>query len=65
MPFILVFALLVAVASGRALAQDGDEGGAVTLVSEQILLIATVVGAVATLPALIEFLIDRRKRRER
>jgi hypothetical protein len=52
-------------AVGQALAQDGGEGGAVTLVSEQILLIATVVGAVATLPALIEFLIDRRKRRER
>jgi len=47
------------------MAQDSNEGGAVTLVSEQIILIATVVGAVATLPTLIEFLIDRRKRRER
>jgi len=62
---LLVFAALAAFAASRALAQDGDEGGAVTLVSEQILLIATVVGAVATLPTLIEFLIDRRKRRER
>jgi hypothetical protein len=38
---------------------------ALTLLTEQVLLIATVVGAVATLPALIEFLIDRRKRKER
>lgn len=43
---------------------DGD-GGTVTLIAEQIILLATVVGAVAALPALIEFLIDRRKRRER
>lgn len=50
---------------GKAMAQDSDQSGAVALVSEQIILIATVVGAVATLPALIEFLIDRRKRRER
>jgi NAD(P)-dependent dehydrogenase (short-subunit alcohol dehydrogenase family) len=50
---------------GQALAQDNGEGGAVSLVSDQIILIATVVGAVATLPTLIEFLIDRRKRKER
>jgi hypothetical protein len=52
-------------AFGRTWAQDGDESGAVTLLSEQIILIATVLGAVATLPALIEFWLDRRKRRER
>src|SRR5215467_10018715 len=43
-----------------------DAGSDTTsLISDQIILIATVVGAVATLPTLIEFLIDRRKRRER
>jgi hypothetical protein len=42
-----------------------DDGDTTSLISDQILLIATVVGAVATLPTLIEFLIDRRKRRER
>jgi hypothetical protein len=62
---LLAFSALAAFAASQALAQDGDEGGAATLVSEQIILIATVVGAVATLPTLIEFLIDRRKRRER
>ena len=62
---LLLVLVALAFAASRALAQDGDEGGAVTLVSEQILLIATVIGAVATLPTLIEFLIDRRKRRER
>jgi hypothetical protein len=61
----LFLALVALAAVGAAAAQDSGESGAVTLVSEQILLIATVVGAVATLPALIEFLIDRRKRRER
>lgn len=61
----LALVVLGAVVVGQAWGQDSSEGGAVTLVSEQILLIATVVGAVATLPALIEFLIDRRKRRER
>ncbi|HTO84709.1 MAG TPA: hypothetical protein VMQ73_20980 [Methylomirabilota bacterium] len=42
-----------------------DDGDTTSLISDQILLIATVVGAVATLPTLIEFLIDRRKRKER
>src|SRR5512145_2656900 len=35
------------------------------LLTEQLILLATIVGAVATMPALIEFLIERRKRRER
>jgi hypothetical protein len=48
-----------------AFAQEAEDGEAVSFVTEQIILIATVVGAVATLPALIEFLIDRRKRKER
>src|SRR5215475_12498445 len=42
-----------------------DDGDTTSLISDQILLIATVIGAVATLPTLIEFLIDRRKRKER
>lgn len=41
------------------------ESTALTLLTEQIILIATVIGMVAALPALIEFWIDRRKRRER
>jgi hypothetical protein len=49
----------------EAAAQDSGEDGTLTLLTEQLILIATVVGAAATLPALIEFLIDRRKRRER
>jgi hypothetical protein len=61
----LALTALTAITVGQALAQDNAEGGAVTLVSDQIILIATVVGAVATLPTLIEFLIDRRKRKER
>ncbi len=65
MRLLLILAALTSFAVGPASAQDSGEGGAVTLVSEQIFLIATVVGAVATLPALIEFLIDRRKRKER
>ena len=64
MQLLLVFVGLMAVAGGAS-AHGGDEVGTVTLVSNQILLIATIVGAVATLPTLIEFLIDRRKRRER
>jgi hypothetical protein len=35
------------------------------LVSDEIVAVAAVIGAVATLPMLIEFLIDRAKRRER
>lgn len=41
------------------------ESTALTLLTEQIILIATVIGMVAALPALVEFWIDRRKRRER
>src|SRR5215475_11461418 len=43
----------------------GADSDTTALISDQIILIATVVGAVATLPTLIEFLIDRRKRKER
>jgi len=43
---------------------DADSDTA-SLISDQIILIATVLGTVAALPTLIEFLIDRRKRRER
>jgi len=37
----------------------------VTRISDQIILIATIVATVASLPTLIEYLIDRRKRKER
>lgn len=35
------------------------------LLTEQLILVATIVGAIAALPPLIEFLVERRKRRER
>lgn len=41
------------------------EATPVELVSNQLLLLATVVGAIAALPALIEFVLDAKKRRER
>src|SRR5262245_7706577 len=56
---------LLLLATGAAAGEAGVDEGPVELISEQVLLIATVVGAVATLPTLIEFLIDRRKRKER
>lgn len=37
----------------------------VELVTNQLLLLATIVGAIAALPALIEFVVARRKRQER
>jgi hypothetical protein len=56
---------LLLLATGAAAAEAGGDEDPVELVSEQVILIATVIGAVATLPTLIEFLIDRRKRKER
>lgn len=46
-------------------AEEPGDNRFLTLVNEQVLLIATVVGAIAALPVLIEFLVERRKRRER
>jgi hypothetical protein len=63
--FLIVTAVLACVAIRHAAAQDAEDAEAVSFVAEQIILIATVIGAVATLPTLIEFLIDRRKRKER
>lgn len=37
----------------------------VELLTNQLLLLATIVGAIAALPALIQFILDRAKRRER
>jgi len=62
---IAVVAVLALAALRRAAAQDAGDGETLSLVTEQVILIATVVGAVATLPALFEFLIERRKRKER
>jgi hypothetical protein len=42
-----------------------DESSLVKLATEQVLVIATVVAAAAALPALIEFVVEWRKRRER
>jgi hypothetical protein len=60
-----VLTVSACVAIRHAVAQDDEDTAAVSFVAEQIILIATVVGAVATLPTLIEFLIERRKRKER
>jgi hypothetical protein len=58
--------LVPALLASSALAAEPDAGSSTAaLLTEQILLVATVVGSVAALPALIEFLVDRRKRRER
>lgn len=59
----LAAALLMTAAA--ALADEGGNTGPLTFVTEQIILLATIVGAIAALPALIEFLNERRKRRER
>jgi len=61
---LAALAALACVALRSAVAQE-DNDEALTFVTEQLILIATVVGAVATLPTLIEFLLDRRKRKER
>lgn len=41
------------------------QSASVELVTNQLLLLATVVGAIAALPALIEFVVARKKRQER
>lgn len=57
--FITIICLLLTGCAGG----EGAEVGAV--VNEQLLLIATILGTIAALPALIEFLMERRKRKER
>jgi hypothetical protein len=63
---LAVLGLLAYVAARHALAQQEEaDDQTFTLVTENIILIATVIGAAASLPILVEFLIDRRKRKER
>ncbi len=62
---VAVLAALAIAATRHAGAQDAANGETLNLVTEQLILVATVVGAIATLPALIQFLVDRRKRKER
>jgi hypothetical protein len=64
-PCALLGAALTLAAARHAAAQDQGDGETLNLVAEQLILIATVVGAAATLPALFEFLVERRKRKER
>jgi hypothetical protein len=45
-------------------AEEGDPGG-MGLYVEEAMLLATALGVVVSMPVLIEFLMDRRKRRER
>jgi hypothetical protein len=47
------------------LATPPEPTQAVSFLGEQLIVLFTIVGAVAALPALIEFWLDRRKRRER
>jgi hypothetical protein len=60
----LAAAALTAAALGAGEAPV-DPGQTYQVVNEQLILLATVVGSIAALPALIEFVVDRRKRRER
>jgi hypothetical protein len=62
---LAVLVLLACVAARHAAAQEESDEQTFTLVTENIILIATVIGAAASLPILLEFLIDRRKRKER
>lgn len=57
--------LLTALMAGGCFRQDAGSEQAVTLVNEQLLMLATLVGSIAALPVLIEFLAERRKRKER
>lgn len=56
--------ILSTLAAAQA-APAADDSGTVRLVSEQLLVLGTIMGGIAALPALIEFLMDARKRRER
>lgn len=67
------FLLALLLTSTLALAQDPEpeeddsiiDSPVYTVLNEQLILIATIVAAIAALPPLIEFWIERRKRRER
>ncbi len=61
----LAWAAVGARAIGAEQAGAEAEPEILPILNEQILLLATVVAAVAALPPLIEFLVDRRKRLER
>lgn len=59
-------ALLSGLLSAPAIAHDADASAdVIPFVNDQLLLLATIIASVAALPALIDFLVDRRKRRER
>lgn len=62
--FVLVTLAGMALSGAAALAQTVDGEDTVSFFSEQVVVIATVVAAIAALPPLIEFLIDRRKRKQ-
>lgn len=60
---VLTLALLTVT---HAHAQPADTSTEVIpFVNEQLLLLATIIASIAALPPLIDFLVDRRKRRER
>jgi hypothetical protein len=62
---VFVSAMIFFVVAFPVFAQGGEDASAYSFLSEQIVVLATIVAAIAALPQLIEFLIDRRKRRER
>jgi hypothetical protein len=74
-PMAMLGAMLAATAAGLPATPVGTGTGAgaaaeapavsAELLTEQLILVATIVGAIAALPPLIEFLVERRKRRER
>lgn len=61
----MTLAAFALVASAALAAPSDDEGATVQIVTEQLLVLGTIIGAIAALPTLIEFLAERRKRRER
>lgn len=63
-PFLVSLVVVASLAFAfRAIAQD--ENSTESRFLEEVMLLATVVGSVAALPALIEFMLERRKRKER
>lgn len=64
--FTLACVACACLAGGCRSGQHAAEGPDVTAtIGEQLVILGTVVGAIAALPALVEFLVERRKRRER
>lgn len=57
--------LFIALLMAGCLRRDAGSEQVVTLLNDQLLILATLIGSIAALPVLIEFLVERRKRKER